>query len=269
MMAFFAVALAMQACRDGKQTAGGLAEAAAADEPTETEADSVDEVMPVGADELFDDFFFNYASSLHQQQERTVFPLTVTDGDKVRQVQRRQWKLEPFFMKQDAYTLIFDSPAQMNLLSDTTVADVTVERLYLDKDRVAQFLFSRKSGRWMLHEIRWQPLARNPNAQFLKFYRQFVADSVFQHQSLAEQIMFSGPDPDDDFSTIEGMITPDFWDAFQPELPQHTLYNIVYGHQDPAASQKILLLRGIANGLEVELTFRLEKGRWKVVRLIT
>jgi hypothetical protein len=43
----------------------------------------------------------------------------------------------------------------------------------------------------------------------------------------------------------------------------------VYGHQDPAASQKILLLRGIANGLEVELTFRLEKGRWKVVRLIT
>ena len=37
-------------------------------------------------------------------------------------------------------------------------------------------------------EIRNQTLPRNPNAQFLAFYEQFVTDSVFQRESLDEQI---------------------------------------------------------------------------------
>ena len=239
-------------------------------------ADSIDSIsalveeepMPATADELFDDFFFNYASDAILQRERTAFPLKVTNGTKTGAITKKQWKKESFFMDQDYYTLFFDSPAQMQLLTDTTVAEATVERIYLQKGRVQQFLFSRKSGRWMLHEVMWQDLPRNPNGQFLKFYEQFVGDSVFQHKCLADQIEFSGPDPDDDFSTLEGMITPDFWDAFRPDFPQDLLYNIVYGHQNPAATQKILLMRGIANGSEMEITFRLHRGRWKLTRLM-
>ena len=197
-----------------------------------------------------------------------MFPLSVVDGAKTTKIAQRQWKQEPFFMNQDYYTLIFDSQLQMELVLDTAVIDATVERINLDEGRVQQFLFSRRSGRWMLHEIRWQPLPHNPNAQFLSFYQRFVADSLFQHESLADQIEFSGPDPDDDFSVLEGVITPDFWDAFKPELPEHLLYNIVYGHQNPAATQKIFLLRGIANGLEMEITFQLKHGRWKLTRLM-
>ena len=245
---------------------------------TDAEADTVttaedgeaeEEVMPLGADELFDDFFFNFASNRRQQQERTVFPLTVMTDGVEKKMERREWKMEPFFMNQDYYTLIFDSSPQEDLVHDTTLVDVTVERFNLDEDRVEQFLFSRKSGRWMLHEVKRSPLQHNVNAQFLKFYQQFVTDTVFQHASLAQQIIFSGPDPDDDFSTIDGMITPDFWDAFSPELPQHILYNIVYGPQSPTSTHKILLLRGIANGLEVEITFHLRKGHWILTKLIT
>lgn len=225
--------------------------------------------MPEGADELFDDFFFNYASSLRQQKERTEFPLTVADGEKVREISKRQWKLEPFFMKQDYYTLFFDSPSQMNLVNDTSVANVTVERFYLEKGRVEQFLFSRRSGHWMLHEVRWQSMPHNPNAQFLSFYKKFVDDSLFQYKSLANQIEFSGPDPEDDFSTIEGVITPDFWEGFRPDMPSDLVYNIVYGMQNPAATQKIMLIRGIANGMEVEMYFHLQRGHWKLTRLST
>lgn len=225
--------------------------------------------MPVAADELFDDFFFNFASNQTKQKERVVFPLPVEDGNKNRVIQRKQWKLEPFFMNQDYYTLFFDSPAQMELVRDTTVSEVIVERFYFEKQRVEQFMFSRESGRWMLHKIIWQPMAHNANAQFMKFYHQFATDSIFQHKSLAEQIQFSGPDPDDDFSTIDGVITPDFWEAFRPEIPRERIYNIVYGSQNPTTTQKIMLLRGIANGLEVEITFRLQKGRWKLTKLLT
>jgi hypothetical protein len=149
----------------------------------------------------------------------------------------------------------------LTLVGGTAVVWKIVDVQFVDGD-----MWRRKAER---HEVKWQDLPRNANAQFLRFYEQFAADTVFQHQSLADQIVFSGPDPDDDFSTIDGVITPDFWEAFRPELPQHILYNMVYGRQDPAATHKILLVRGIANGLEVEITFRLHKGRWKLTKLLT
>lgn len=258
-----------QSSRQGTGAVGQGQDAATDTTATAQGDETEGEVMPVGADELFDDFFFNYASNRRQQQERTVFPLPVITDDQKQLVERDKWKMEPFFMNQDYYTLIFDSSPQEDLVHDTLVSEATVERFDLDRDRVEQFVFSRRSGRWMLHEVRRMPLQRNANAQFLKFYQQFATDSVFQHASLAQQIIFSGPDPDDDFSTIEGMITPDFWEAFRPDLPQHVLYNIVYGRQNPASTHKIMLLRGIANGLEVELTFHLRKGHWILTQLIT
>ena len=228
------------------------------------------ESMPVAADELFDDFFFNYAANRRLQLERTVFPLPVTrDGQIDKSIERKDWKTEPFFMTQDYYTLFFDSPQQMELAKDTTVSRVVVEHINMDEDMVCQYGFRRDMGLWMLSEIKYQPLPRNPYAQFLKFYRQFVTDSVFQRESLAEQIEFVGPDPDDDFRMIEGVITPDFWDGFAPDLPGTELFNIVYGHQNAAAAQIVFVIRGIANGMEVEMTFRMKNGRWKLTKLIT
>jgi len=270
-VALFFVCLVLSSCSDRRSSAragieSDTAEVAVADS---LQTGITDAVMPEGADELFDDFFFNYAASLTQQQERTVFPLPLVKEGATTRITKKQWHMERFFMKEDSYTLIFDSPHQLDLLTDTMVSDVVVERFMDEKNMAEQFFFSRKSGRWMLHEIRYQSLMQNANAQFLKFYHQFASDSLFQHHSLAEQINFSGQDPDDDFSTIDGVITPEFWDGFKPDLPNRILYNIVYGHQDPTSMQKILLLRGIANGWEVELTFKLQKGHWKLTRLST
>ena len=228
-----------------------------------------EEPMPIAADELFDDFVFNFAANRKLQLERIVFPLLVNSGEKKEYIERSKWKMESFFMKQDYYTLIFDSPEQMELLNDTALNEAVVEKIFLDDHFVRQYLFNRKNGRWMLVEIRNQTMPRNPNAQFLTFYERFVGDSVFQRESLNSQIQFVGPDPEDDFALMEGVITPDFWDAFRPDLPKGMLYNIVYGLQNPAAVEKIFVIRGIANGLEMELTFRLYHGRWKLTKMTT
>jgi hypothetical protein len=226
------------------------------------------EVMPMGADELFDDFFFNFASNRKLQLERISFPLTVQGEGKKLTISRSQWKMDAFFMQQDYYTLIFDSEQQMDLVKDTTVSETVVEKIDLQQNQVRQYLFSRASGRWMMTGINDQTLQRNDNAPFLSFYQHFVSDSVFQQQCLANQMEFSGPDPDDDFQQIEGMITPDQWGAFAPEFPQNIIYNIVYGHQHAAATRKILVLRGIANGLEMEVTSKQHRGRWKLTKLV-
>ncbi len=266
--------LLLAGCSDSKRTQTAE-EDVTADTTAVVSADSLwtdslsaeGEVMPAAADELFDDFFFNYASNRSQQLERTVFPLPVVNGEDLKWVKKNEWRMEPFFIKDDYYTLIFDSQKQMARAADTTIIVATVERFNIPQSTVERFVFTRKSGCWMLHEIHHDPLQKNANAHFLKFYERFATDSLFQHESLSSQIQFSGPDPDDDFSTIDGVITPDFWEGFRPDLPHGKLYNIVYGRQDPVSLEKIFLLRGINSGIEVGMTFKLKKGRWRLTKL--
>ena len=279
---FFAlvfVALMSVGCTDHKASRTATLETALMDsaEVADTSAADINESEelisqePVSAavDELFDDFIFNFAANRRMQLERIVFPLLVNSGQKQEHIDRKDWKHEHFFMRQDYYTIIFDNEAQMDLVNDTGLQKAIVEKIFLDDHFVRQYLFSRDSGRWMLTEIRNQTLPRNPNAGFLTFYEQFVNDSLFQQESLSDQIEFTGPDPDDDFSAMEGVITPDFWEAFKPDMPSGMLYNIIYGMQNPAATEKIFVIRGIANGLEVRLTFNQLNGRWLLTKMNT
>ena len=224
--------------------------------------------LPKAADELFDDFFYYYASNASLQQRRTIFPLPVTDAaGKSNVIEDSTWTADRFFMDQGLYVRIFDTQEQLALPGDTTVDRVVVEQIFFETDSVRQYLFLRNEGRWQLNSIDHQALKNNPNAPFLRFYRQFTTDSVFQHRSLSSEIAFTGPDPDDDFAMMEGFITPDSWAAFAPELPRDSIYNIVYGAHDARAKEKIFVVCGIANGMETEMTFQQKRGKWKLIKL--
>ena len=56
--------------------------------------------MPVTADELFDDFFFNFASNKPLQMSRIVFPLKVSEGDSIALLSRKDWQMDSFFVEQ-------------------------------------------------------------------------------------------------------------------------------------------------------------------------
>jgi hypothetical protein len=103
----------------------------------------------------------------------------------------------------------------------------------------------------------------------LAFYHQFASDAVFQTKHLEPTVGFVGPDPDDDFSQMEGIITPDTWEAFAPQLPSKLLYNIVYGRPEQEGNRKIFVLRGVSNGLELQMTFRRKGNNWRLSKLTT
>ena len=71
-------------------------------------ADTVDSIsrevdsppMPSAADELFDDFFFNFAGSRKVQLSRVIFPLTKVENGKSSVIDKDKWQVEHFFMKQ-------------------------------------------------------------------------------------------------------------------------------------------------------------------------
>lgn len=224
--------------------------------------------MPKAADELFDDFVFNFAANRKLQMKRVHFPLPVYYNDKlVKSIGKRAWKMEHFFMHQDYYTLIFDNQKQMNLVKDTAIDHVVVEKVFYAKKKVQQFLFNRINGQWMMTSINYKPMYSNQNASFLKFYGKFATDSTFQAEHLHNPVKFVGPDPDDDFSTMTGDIEPETWPAFAPKLPSGMIYNIIYGQKYNESNQKIFVIRGIANGLETELTFKRIGGKWMLTKL--
>ena len=53
------------------------------------------------------------------------------------------------------------------------------------------------------------------------------------------------------------------------DMPKNKIYNIIYGQKYSEGNKKIFVIRGIANGLETELTFIRKAGKWKLVKLHT
>ncbi len=225
--------------------------------------------VSTAADELFDDFIFNFAVNKRLQKNRIKFPLAEVRGEKTSHIAAAQWKMDFFFMRQDYYTLLFDNEQELENVKDTDVCNAIVEKIYFSKKSVKQYFFSRENGKWMLTRIEYIPISMSHNASFLQFYERFATDSAFQSQSLSETVRFVGPDPDDDFSQMEGLISPDTWAAFAPQLPSKMIYNIVYGHPRQERNSKVFVLRGIANGLEMELSFKRKDGRWKLTKMTT
>lgn len=64
---------------------------------TDTVARIVEEMpMPKTADELFDDFFFNFINNKKLQRGRVMFPLPVRTGNHVSYIQRSRWQMDHF-----------------------------------------------------------------------------------------------------------------------------------------------------------------------------
>ncbi len=258
-------------CADGRPPAGDTvavedaAPVAEVPQVRDTMSQLISETaMPNAADELFDDFIFNFAANPRLQMERVAFPLRVTDGESESTVDESQWRMDCFFMEQGYYTLIFDDREKMEAVKDTSVNNVVVEKILLGNSCVRRYDFHRIAGRWMLTTIDDNAPYDACNASFLTFYRHFASDMDFQVKSLNDPITFTGPDPDDDFSMMTGEIAPESWPAFAPDLPDDVLFNIVYGQEYADCDQKVFLIRGIANGLEMELLFRRVGGEWKL-----
>ena len=259
-------------CSDKKPSVVADSDSVHADS-IEAMADTLDQIiaetpMPKAADELFDDFFFNFAANRKLQMKRIVFPLPVVNGADTTFVPKKRWKMEHFFMHQDFYTLIFDNMRQMNVVKDTTIGNVVVERINLPRRHVRQFVFRRVRGQWMMTSVVNTRMHNSKNASFLSFYHKFVNDTTFQVASINDPLEFAGPNPDDDFDRMEGILAPEQWLSFAPELPHSTIYNILYGQKYSESNQKIFVIRGIANGLETELTFRRKGRHWKLMKLI-
>lgn len=116
---------------------------------------------PLEADELFDDFIFNYASDPVLQRQRTTFPLPYDKDGQLTHIDKGAWKHDRLFTEESVYTLLFDREQDMDIVGDTSLTSVQVEWLFLHEARMRKYYFQRTRGMWMLDSIAQQRLAMN------------------------------------------------------------------------------------------------------------
>ena len=226
--------------------------------------------MPKAADQLFDDFFFNFIASPKVQKARIKWPLPiVTYTDKQEHtvlMKKNQWKMDKFFRKQGYYTLIFDNEKQMSAAKSTKLDTVVVEKIKLREGSVTQYWFDHQNGKWEMNQIRNISFQDSKNASFLTFLQKFfTADG---RGMIKDPLPYHGADPNgEETNIITTTIPASDWSTYLPTVPGDVIYNILYGQKYGEGKTKILDFKGLANGLETQLIFKKQKGDWRLVKI--
>ena len=222
---------------------------------------------PIEADELFDDFIFNYASDDALQRQRTIFPLPYYKDDTPVKIEKKYWEHDYLFSQQSYYTLLFDREEDMDMVGDTALTSVQVEWVYLKTRMIKKYYFERIKGACMLEAINLRKIEKGENEDFVDFYARFVTDSVYQSKHIHTPLKFITIDPDDEFSILETTLDLNQWYAFRPVLPTDRLSNINYGQKnEDQSTTKILKVNGIGNGYSTVFYFRKKRGEWELYK---
>ena len=260
-------------CGNGKTkmdpftTITGMVDSVGHKADTLREAGVKEEPEPIEADELFDDFIFNYASDDALQRQRTVFPLPYYNGDTPSKIEEKFWKHDYLFTKQSYYTMLFDKEGDMDMVGDTALSAVQVEWIFLKTRMVKKYYFQRVKGMWMLEAINLRHIEEGENEDFVSFYTRFVTDSLYQSRHIRNPLQYITIDPDDEFSILETTLDVNQWYAFRPVMPVDKLSNINYGQKNEDLSNtKILKVNGIGNGYSVIFYFRKRGGEWELYK---
>lgn len=228
--------------------------------------DTIEITPPKKADELFNDFVYAFMKNRRFQRSRIVFPLAYTVDGVRRSINRKEWKFDRMFSNREVYTLIFDSRKGMRMAKDTSLRHVLVEELDLEANRVKRYTFRRTESEWQLTALDEAPMEESANSEFYAFYRNFADDADFRQAHIVNPLEFTTLD-EDTFQPIKGIITPDQWPDFGPELPTREITNILYGQSYRNSALRLLTISSISGGMTCTLTFKREGEEWMLVKL--
>lgn len=226
---------------------------------------------PVTVDVLFDDFLFGFIDDPQFQHQRIQFPLLCREeGEEEQHISLNEWKEFNRFGTQDFYSVIYEREQDIELQKDTTLQNVDIEWISLQEDQVERFDFNRINGKWLLTEILKERRENTPNSDFINFYIQFVSDSTFQRQALADPIkLLLTPEEDEEGDVHEENLSADEWFSMKSELPlpDDELVNIDYGQTSGSKNRKTLMMCGLSNGLQMKFRFNKDSEGWKLIEI--
>ena len=231
----------------------------------DTEAEEEEETPPRTVDELFDDFIYAFMEKQHFQKARIKFPLQYIIEGKDSLIQKKNWTFSRLYADLDIYTMIFYNANEAGIEKDTSVNQVIVDCIDLTNEKVKQYTFKRNNAHWQLALLKEHNIDMSVDNNFYRFYKEFVTDSLFQRDHIAESIEFETYD-EDMGEDIEGTLDIEQWYEFKPSLPSDMITNITYGKKPADSSERVLVLSSLSGGMNCKLYFLREAEHWKLVR---
>ena len=228
-----------------------------------------EEVLPKSADELFNDFFFNYTSDMNFKNQRQAYSLDCNIGDTVIKIHSSELGAYSELFVDDYYSIIYERNEDLSFQKDTSLNEVIVERIDLDGEQIEQYNFNRIEGKWMLTGVGRNEMDYNPNSDFLDFYKIFSSDSVYRKNCINEPLKFVMLSENDEIEDDIQQLTTDEWMSMSSDLPlpANVMININYGQTIISKNSKLLLVEGVSNGLSLTYRFMKIDGAWNLVEV--
>ena len=228
-----------------------------------------EEVLPKSADELFNDFFFNYTSDMNFKNQRQAYSLDCNIGDTVIKIHSSELGAYSELFVDDYYSIIYERNEDLSFQKDTSLNEVIVERIDLDGEQIEQYNFNRIEGKWMLTGVGRNEMDYNPNSDFLDFYKSFSSDSVYRKNCINEPLKFVMLSENDEIEDDIQQLTTDEWMSMSSDLPlpANVIININYGQTIISKNSKLLLVEGVSNGLSLTYRFMKIDGAWNLVEV--
>ena len=222
-----------------------------------------DAPLPESVDELFGDFFFNFATNPRFAITRLRLPLRSRSNPEEEFISREQWDEQQPMAVPEFVSVIYEREQDMEVQNDTSLSHVQVWRIYLRESREECYYFCKVEGRWILQDYDLVDWNETPMGDFLGYLAEMSADTLLYADYVRfplRWVMVS----DDGEETIEEELWAEDWEELREEVPlsEGLLVCIDYGQPALSDNRKILSMEGLSNGLYIKFKFDKVGGRW-------
>lgn len=229
--------------------------------------------VPKAADGVFYDFINAFCLSSKYQKQRIVFPLKLFANGQTRIIEKDGWHFSRLHYNQDVYTVFFPDYQSLSLEKDDKVNKVTVQWFEANKELASYYNFEKLDGRWMLTSINEHSWAEDAEADFLNFYHDFASSEEFRTHHLAETIVYSGVDSDndDEFDAQpvrnKKISAADWSEELIPVLPSDKFSNIDFGQNLSGSGGRMVSVETPSSGFTCRLYFRKDGAGWQLYKI--
>lgn len=222
-----------------------------------------DKPLPESVDELFGDFFYNFATDELFARSRVRFPLRSRANPDEEFITREQWVEQLPMQGRECVALIYEREGDLEVQQDTTLRQVQVWQIYLGEHREECYYFLKVDGRWLLRDYDVLDWSTTPLGGFLDYLAQMSADTLMYADYVRfplQWVMVS----DDGEETITEELWAEDWDELREEipLPEGELLCIDYGQPALSENRKVVSMEGLSSGLFIKYKFDRVGGRW-------
>uniref|UniRef100_UPI004049E7BE DUF4348 domain-containing protein n=1 Tax=Flavobacterium sp. TaxID=239 RepID=UPI004049E7BE len=244
------------ACKSDKNTTNSKSEEPQKDLITNPIMAEIEHDLPLVDDSLFFIFFELFMWNAEFQKSRIVFPF---QKENVQILKAENWEYLPFYTENDFIPVLQSDSINLN---DRQIAESKIGLHVLNANLTTgiRYDFEKKDKKWFLLNATSVSIQEVPDFEFLEFLTTFSKDTIYQISHISFPLSQSVSDYDNNYETLETAVLKEDWQHIP--LADYLENLMVLSDLDETSKYRIIVFKGIENGISVKYTFNKINGQW-------